>query len=165
MGGKQVCPRGFSLIEMMVATAVFSVGMGGMAALMLSATAGMQEAEFESFAHLQADAMAATLQLGPLALDHLANPPQTAPLCFESDHCTDIDWTISQYMLWRATLARELPGGHGVVCRDSTPGDGSAESPECSGDGPVVTKVFWQEPRQNNESGDDGRRAVVQVAR
>jgi type IV pilus assembly protein PilV len=148
---------------MLVATAVFSAGLGGMAALMLSATGGMQEAEFESIAHLQADAMAATLQLGPLALDHLANPPQTAPLCFESDHCSGLDWTTSQFLLWRASLKQDLPGGHGVVCRDSTPDDGTAESPECSGDGPVVTKVFWREPRQQHDSDKGERRAYVQV--
>ncbi|HKJ18883.1 MAG TPA: prepilin-type N-terminal cleavage/methylation domain-containing protein [Xanthomonadales bacterium] len=157
--------NGFSFIELMVATAVFSVGMGGMAALMLSASGGMAEAEYESIAHLQTDAMAATLQLGPLALEHLANPPQTAPLCFESNDCTGPDWTMNQYLLWRAQVARELPGGHGVVCRDSTPNDGNSESPSCSGDGPVVTKVFWKEPRQQNEAEAGARRAVVQIPR
>jgi type IV pilus assembly protein PilV len=163
MVGKHGVSGGFSLIEMLVATTVFSVGMSGMAALMLSAAGGMAEAEFESLAHLQADAMAATLQLSPLALEHLANPPQSAPLCFENDFCTDLDWAIGQYLLWRTRISQELPGGAGTVCRDSTPNDGDAGSPECDGSGPVVTKVFWEEPRHAHDADGGVRRAVVQV--
>jgi Tfp pilus assembly protein PilV len=70
------------LIEMLVATTVFSFGMGGMAALMLSAAGGMAEAEHESQSHLHAAAMAASLQLSPAALEHLAIPPPSVPLCF-----------------------------------------------------------------------------------
>lgn len=156
---------GFSLIETLVATTVFSFGMGGMAALMLSASGGMSEAEHETVAHLGAQAMAATLQLSPAALDHLANPPGSAPLCFEENTCSSEDWLIGQYLLWRAGLAQKLPGGSGVVCRDSTPIDGDGDAPACDGAGPAVTKVFWFEPRKVNEDGGGQRRAVVQVPR
>lgn len=153
------------MIEMLVATTVFSFGMGGMAALMLSAAGGMSEAEHETAAHLGAHAMAATLQLSPVALDHLANPPQFAPLCFEDESCTAEDWLSGQYLLWRARLARELPDGAGVVCRDSTPMDGNGGAPACDGSGPVVTKVFWLEPRHADDPDGGGRRAVLQLPR
>lgn len=164
MGNRNDC-GGFSLIEMLVATAVFSFGMGGMAALMLSAAGGMSEAEHETLARLNADAMAATLRLGPAALEHLANPPETTPLCFESDACTAEDWMAGQYLLWRARISRELPGGAGTVCRDSTPLDGEAAAPACDGGGPVVTKVFWIEPRHVHDPDGGARRAVVQLPR
>jgi len=154
---------GFSLIEMLVATTVFSFGMGGMAALMLSAAGGMSEAEHDTVAHLGAAAMVATLQLSPVALDHLANPPQFAPLCFEDDSCTAEDWLTGQYAVWRARLARDLPDGAGVVCRDSTPIDGEAGAPACDGSGPVVSKVFWTEPRHANDEDGGARRAVAQL--
>lgn len=163
--GKYSVWGGFSLIEMLVATSVFSFGMGGMAALMLSATGAMSEAGHETVAHLGADAMAATLQLSPAALEHLADPPGSVPLCFEASSCTSGDWALSRYSMWRARLARELPGGSGVVCRDSTPMDGEASAPACDGDGPAVTKVFWEETRRARDEDGGIRRAVVQLPR
>lgn len=154
---------GFSLIEMLVATTVFSFGMGGMAAMMLSAAGGMSESEHHSLAHLGAASMAATLQLSPTALQHMANPPGSAPLCFEQDGCTDADWAVARYLLWQSRLATELPGGRGMACRDSTPNDGTAEAPACDNTGPMVTKVFWEDPRRAHEPDGGKRRAVVQV--
>jgi len=156
---------GFSLIEMLVATTVFSFGMGGMAALMLSAAGGMAEAGHESQAHLDAATMAATLQLSPAALDHLANPPQTVSLCFEADTCTAEEWLASQYGLWRARVARELPGGLGLACLDSTPDDGDATDARCDGTEPAVIKVFWEETRHAHDPDGGARRSVLQVPR
>lgn len=156
---------GFSLIEMLVATAVFSFGMGGMAALMLASAGGMVEAEHHSVANLSAAAMAATVQLSPAALDHPVNPPESVPLCFEGDACTAEEWLGSRYHFWRLELERRLPGGAGVVCRDSTPMDGDAAAPACDGNGPAVTKVFWQETRHAHDDDGGSRRVVVQVPR
>lgn len=154
---------GFSLIEMLVATTVFSFGMGGMAAMMLSAAGGMSEAEHHSLAHLGAADMAATLQLSPAALQHLANPPGSTPLCFEQDGCSSEDWATARYLLWQTRIASELPGGRGMACRDSTPHDGTAEAPACDNAGPMVTKVFWEDPRRAHEADGGKRRAVAQV--
>lgn len=154
---------GFSLIEMLIATTVFSFGMGGMAALILSSAGGMAEAEHHSVAHLGAAAMAATVQLSPAALEHIANPPQSAVLCFEGDSCTAEEWLASQYHFWRLEVERTLPGGAGVLCRDATPMDGDAQAPACDGSGPAVTKVFWHETRHVHDDGGGNRRVVVQV--
>jgi prepilin-type N-terminal cleavage/methylation domain-containing protein len=153
---------GFSLVEMLIATTVFSFGMGGMAALMLGAAGGMAEAEHTTVAHLNAHAMAATLQLSPSALDHLAFPPDPVPLCFEGEDCTSEQWLSGQYALWRLHLARKLPGGAAVVCHDSTPLDGDALAPACDGAGPAVSKVFWRETRHEHDEDGGVRRAVVQ---
>ena len=155
---------GFSLVEMLIATTVFSFGMGGMAALMLSSAGGMAEAEHHSVAHLDAAAMAATLQLSPAALEHVANPPGSVPLCFEGSTCTAEEWLNSQYQLWRLGIQRKLPNGSGVVCRDSTPMDGDAMEPGCDGTGPAVTKVFWEETRHSHDHDGGIRRVVVQVS-
>jgi type IV pilus assembly protein PilV len=154
---------GFSLIETLVAMTVFSFGMSGMAALMLSAAGGMSEAEHHGMAHLHAANMAATLQLSPAALEHLANPPQSSPLCFEDASCTAEDWLIGQYMLWRSQVTLDLPAGAGVVCRDSTPMDGDASAPACDGSGPAVSKVFWEESRHAHDEDGGLRRAVGQI--
>ena len=156
---------GFSLIEMLVATTVFSFGMGGMAALMLSAAGGMAEAEHQSQAHLHAAAMAAILQLSPASLEHLAIPPQSAPLCFEDDSCSAEEWLAGQYSLWRASVARHLPNGQGLACLDSTPEDGNTADPQCDGAEPAVVKVLWEETRHAHDTDGGARRSVLQVPR
>lgn len=162
---KTAAAAGFSLIELLVATSVLSFGMGGMAALMLAASGGMSEAEHLTRGQLDAAAMAATLQLSPIALEHLANPPPSVPLCFEDNACTGDEWALSRYALWRARLARALPGGAGVVCRDSSPMDGNATAPACDGTGPQTVKVFWTEPRREHDQDGGVRRTVVTLPR
>lgn len=161
--GRPAAFGGFSLIEVLIATGVFSVGMSGMAALMLAAAGGMAEAERETVVHLGGAAMSATLQLGPAALEHLANPPASVPLCFEDRSCTHEDWILGRYLMWRARVRAELPNGEGVVCRDSTPMDGDDSDPACDGTGPVAVKVFWREPRHAHDEDGGIRRAVQQV--
>lgn len=154
---------GFSLIETMVATAVFSFGLAGMASMMLSAAGGMSEAERQTLATLHADAMAAALQMSPAALEHLANPPESVPLCFEVDDCTAEQWLTSRYVLWRSRVANDLPQSQGIVCRDASPMDGNREDAACDGDGGVVSKVFWTETRHQHDEDGGARRAVATV--
>ena len=154
---------GFSLIEVMIATAVFSIGMGGMSALVLSAAGGISESEHETTAHLHADAKAAMWQLSPLALNHLANPPGSAPRCFEDDICSNEEFSLGRYLRWQSQANQLLPDGEAVICRDSTPADGQAGSHECDGSGPIVSKVFWSEPRKEHEPDGGVRRTIVQI--
>lgn len=154
---------GFSLIEMLVATAVFSFGMGGMAALMLSSAGGMAEAEHHSIANLSAAAMAATVQLSPAALEHAIDFQDSVPPCFEGDTCSAEEWLGSQYQSWQHEIERTLPEGAGVICHDSTPMDGSAAAPACDNNGPAAAKVFWQETRHAHDDDRGNRRVVVHI--
>ena len=154
---------GFSLIEVLVATSLFSFGMGGMAALMLAAAGGMSESQHATVAYLGADAMAATLQLSPIALEHLENPSAAGAACFEVEGCTAEAYTLGQYTSWRVRMSQQLPGGAGVVCRDGSINDGTNQDPACDGTGPTVVKVFWQEPRRAHDADQGHRRATVHV--
>jgi len=61
---------------------------------------------------------------------------------------------------WQQYLQEELPAGSGMICRDSTPDDGSPDHPSCDGHGPVVIKIFWKESR-HQDADDGGLRRVV----
>ena len=49
----------------------------------------------------------------------------------------------ADFARWRTALANALPGGSGVICLDSSPGDGTAAAPACDGPGgQLAIKVF-----------------------
>jgi type IV pilus assembly protein PilV len=75
--------------------------------------------------------------------------PQTITDCGVASNCTAARMALLDYSQWSAALAREIPGGSGVVCIDSTPDDGSASASGCDGAGTMLAvKVFWSERGQ-----------------
>ena len=58
-----------------------------------------------------------------------------------------------------ADVPGRLPGGTGLVCRDSSPSDGTPGSPRCDGNGMLVVKVFWH--ARLRMAGVTGRHTVV----
>jgi type IV pilus assembly protein PilV len=51
---------------------------------------------------------------------------------------------------WSTQVAAILPAGNGVVCRDSTPNDGTVAAPACDGNGNAFAiKIFWTEKSDN----------------
>lgn len=127
--GKQ---QGFSLLEVLVAATVLSVGFTGLANLTLQSLSASGQARAQSAAALLAGEMHAQMRLAPLNYSH---------------------WSPD----WQQRAAAALPGGSGLVCRDATPDDGTAAHNACSGNGPLVVKLFWQAP------GDSAGRYVLVV--
>jgi type IV pilus assembly protein PilV len=138
---------GFSLVELSVAMAVFSMGLGSLSMMLLVAIHGTAEARHQTVAAIQVSSLAEMIAMSSDAYGHYINPPESGI------HAGNM-------ALWQSQLGNELPGGGGLVCRDSTPDDGNADNPSCDGTGGVVIKVFWTEPRQR-EPEDDGLRRLV----
>jgi type IV pilus assembly protein PilV len=118
---------GFSLIELTVATAIYSMGLGSLSLMMLLAVGGTTDARFET---------TAAMQLSSLAEMILMNPGGHA--------CTAEEMAAWQMATWRRALASQLPRGRGLVCRDGSPDDGSDGDTACDGQGGEVIKLFWQ---------------------
>lgn len=140
---------GFTLIELMVAAAIFSTGLGAFSLLLLMAIQGTAESGQQSFAVQQARALAESIRMTPDALPAFQEPSPGAD-CPTGSPCTPTQMGSFSILSWQRRLARDLPGGSGLLCRDGTPSDGTASTPECDGGGGLVVKVFWTEP------GDDG---------
>lgn len=126
---------GFSLIELSVATALLSMGLGGFSLLMALALKGTSDAGHQSLAAAQVSTMTELYLLS----GHSAPP-------------------TSDYQAWMDDISRWLPSGSGVLCLDSTPEDGDFEDPACDEMGHPVVKLFWQVPP---DDGDNGARRLV----
>lgn len=150
---------GFSMLELSVATAIYSMGLGGLSLLMLSAIQGTADARHRTVAVTEASSLAETILMNPAAFGHYMEPLAAADDdCLSGGACSGERLAASEMQRWQARLNRQLAQGSGLVCRDASPNDGDPTQPSCDGAGPVVVKVFWQEPPNGD---DDGQRRQV----
>ena len=156
---------GFSLIEVLIAATIFSSGLGGLSLLLLTAVMGTADASHLTFASTQASSLAEMIAMNSAASGHYINPPHGIGPCAIGQDCTGEQLASADVSHWLGELARELPMGSGVVCRDSTPDDGHSASSACDGAGSLVIKVFWMETRHQNEEDGGLRRLVARLPR
>ena len=148
--------KGFSLIELSMAMAIFSMGLGGLSLMMLVAIKGTTSADHQTIANMHSSSLAEMILMNSDAVGHYINPlPGQLAACIGADQSCSQDEFAAGFMLdWEAQLATDLPNGMGLVCHDGTPDDGDADMPSCDGSGGTVIKVFWQ------EASDDGNEVV-----
>ena len=160
MKRRNSCESGFSLIEVIVAAAIFSTGLGGLSLLLLTAVMGTAEAGHQTIASTRASSLAEMIAMNSAASGHYINPQPLAEPCMVGDDCSSEPLASADINHWLGELARELPRGSGLVCRDSTPDDGHAAAPACDGKGNLIVKVFWMETRHQDDE-DGGLRRLV----
>lgn len=154
---------GFSLIEVIIAAAIFSTGLGGLSLLLLTAVMGTAEASHLTFASTRASSLAELIAMNSAATGHYINPLPMAEPCAVGDDCSGGQLASADLDHWLGELAHELPGGSGLVCRDSTPDDGHSADPACDGSGNLVVKVFWLERRHQDDEDGGLRRLVARL--
>ena len=138
---------GFSLLEVMVAGVVASLGLSGLAALLIASVSGTTQAEHHTVAQLLASELAELMLISEAdAAVWLADPPVAATECGLASACTPAQFAQRNYLDWRLRTALDLPQGGGLACLDSSPNDGDAALPGCDGAGGVVVKLFWTGP-------------------
>ena len=161
---------GFTLIEVLVAIVIASIGLLGVAAMQASTLKNAGGARYRSQAIVlgqdMADRLRANLEgmmASNRAVDTGYNRPRTSindaayatpvPAC-RSGGCTPAQMAEDDLATWNARLAASLPRGTGVVCIDSgssttTPTfDGTTIDPQCDGLGTMFAiKIFWLDNR------------------
>jgi type IV pilus assembly protein PilV len=161
--------RGFSLIELTVATAIYSMGLGSLSLMMLLALHGTGGARLDTTAALHAASLAEMIAMSSDAVGHyLDQDLPAAGDCLHDAPCSIDGMAAANLAQWRARLAADLPRGNGLLCLDGTPNDGAGDDPACDGSGGPVIKVFWEAPaeRQASEpeaSGFEARRHVSRL--
>jgi type IV pilus modification protein PilV len=148
-----VACSGFSLIEVLIASTIFSLGLAGFSALLLASIISSADARREGIASIAAASLSELLRLNPVALDRYLNPPDyVSRICNGEVQCTPGQQADYDFRLWQLDLADSIRNARGLICRDGTPEDGVDGDGHCDGNGPLVIKIFWR--GQGVENGE-----------
>jgi len=111
--------QGFTLLEVMIALVIFSIGLLGLAGLQAGGLRSNTQAQFRTIATIQAYDMAERIRANPRGVadgDYNAfdDATPTAEDCI-SAACTAAEMATYDYYEWELTTQDVLPSGHGVV--------------------------------------------------
>jgi type IV pilus assembly protein PilV len=146
--------RGFTLIEVLVAIVVLSIGLLGLAGLQAISLQNNHSAYLRMQATLAANDMTDRMRanMGAVKAKNYNKPTAT-----QHTECKTTTGCSPQYMAendayeWNTNTLALLPSGAGVVCIDSTPNDADATpvDPQCDDKaaGSYVIKVWWKDDR------------------
>lgn len=155
---------GFTLLEVLVAIVVLSLGLLGLAGLQAATLRNNQTAYYRGIATQQAYDMADRIranQAGVRAGDYSNLPaglPAGNPNCFIAT-CSAANMAISDHRQWNTTNAGLLPGGNGsVVCEDGAAGAGCTAA---TGNWVFRVTVSWTE---RTEGGNVVQNFVTRVS-
>jgi len=143
--------RGFTLLEVLIAVVILSVGLLGLAALQATSLksnhASLIRSQIAILSYDMVDRMRANMPAVTLGDYHLPTSTQNAN-CTTTTGCTPTQMADHDYFEWLALIGGALPGGTGVVCRDGTGpvDDGtSVADHQCDGGPEFVVKLWWDE--------------------
>lgn len=178
--------RGFTLMEVLIALVIFSIGLLGIATLQMTGMKQTHNSHLRAVAVAQAQAMADRMRANMTAVNDgdynvgaagaaLASMPSDADVATdcEVNACTPAEMTVFDLAQWNdpngdydaVGLDDVLPGGVGMVCIDSTPNDGNSGAWACDYAGDVYAiKVQWTERGlDENENDTQTKRFVMRV--
>ncbi|MDZ3823251.1 MAG: type IV pilus modification protein PilV [Pseudoxanthomonas sp.] len=153
--------QGYSLLEVLIALLVFSIGLLGLAAMLVSAVKGNHQAYHHSQAVYVAEAMADGLRANLAAVNAGAYNTGgfiTGPTAAPCGPCTAAQTAARDRAAWAAMAAQRLPGG--AISVDCTAG--AAGGFTAAGYAGVCTLgVRWSEVGDTGQSQDVSQRAFT----
>lgn len=158
---------GFSLLEVLIASTMFSLGMAGVAALLWTNLSSSAQSRKTSVASVAAANLAEQIRLNSLAIDRYLNPPESVSKDCQSSGtgsgsgsgsgagagavvCTPQQQADYDFGSWQFELIEQLPHSAVKVCMDNTPEDGDVIDEQCDGGSLLVIKIFWATPPTAN---------------
>lgn len=143
--------QGFTLVEVLVAIVVLSIGLLGLAGLQATGLRNNHSAYLRTQATLQAYDIIDRMRANVLGQSAYYSTPTGKNCEGASANCSPADLADYDRSQWNAANANILPSGTGVVCRDTSPDDGTSTAPACdnAADAPVV-KVWWIDERDGS---------------
>ncbi|MCB1865627.1 MAG: type IV pilus modification protein PilV [Chromatiales bacterium] len=136
--------RGFTVWEVLVAVVLLAVGLLGIAGLQLSSLQGNHSAYQRTLVTAMASDISERIRANENDCDCIT----------DNDTCTTSQLVACTPSGWNTELASQLPEGEGIVCRDSTPDDGTGSGlgdAGCDNSGDVYAiKVWWRDNRNPN---------------
>ncbi len=156
---------GFSLLEVLIASTIFSLGLAGFAALLLASIIGSAEARKEGIASLAAANLSEQIRMNPIALEQYLNPAEyVSRICSGNGLCTPEQQADYDFRLWQLELADSIQNARGLVCHDGTPQDGVEGDHHCDGTGPLVIKIFWIGHGFVDQDGSNTHRFILEIS-
>ncbi len=157
---------GFTLVEILIAIVIFSIGLLGIAGLQVAGMRFTHGSQLRSIAVAQAETMADLMRANEFgvqagfynvktAMPTNANPDCAAAVCTAQERATyDLKaWNTTTQGAPLQSNQDVLPQADGIVCRDATPNDGTSGAWACDNTGNVYAiKIEWQE---RTIGGDD----------
>ncbi|MFZ1642728.1 MAG: type IV pilus modification protein PilV [Candidatus Contendobacter sp.] len=149
---------GFTLLEVLVAVVVLSVGLLGLASLQVNGLQFNHSAYLRTQATLLAEELADRMRAnrpGFTANNYdnpSVNPVALVAACRTVAGCTAAQMAQNDLAEWQRVLARVLPNGQGVVCRDVVPIEAASTpaAPSCGGGNTYTIKIWWDDRRADN---------------
>lgn len=139
---------GFGMLEILVALAIFSLAIAGLAGLSLanlrSAAGSHFNVQATYIAEELADSMRANLE-GYETGNFISTPEVGEKVCSIDSECTAQEQAQYDSGKWQKHALYELPGGVAILCMDSTPNDGTPDAPACDNAGLNTVKIFWKD--------------------
>ena len=164
MQSPNIACSGFSLIEVLVASTVFSLGLAGFSALLLASIISSADARRQGIASMAAASLSEQLRLNPVAIDRYLEPPEyVSRICTGGLPCTPEQQADYDFRLWQLALADSIRNARGLICYDETPEDGVDGDGRCDGIGPLVIKIFWRGQGTDNDGNAKQHRYTLQV--
>lgn len=161
---------GFTLVEVLVALFVLSVGIIGAAATQSKARAAAHQLALNAAAVQLASSLAERMRANPVAMaapdganpylqldyDSTAGPPPAPVSCYGDDACAPAALAAFDVYETSRLLHDGFPQGRVRVCRDAAPWDAAADrlSWDCAaGPGaPIVIKIGWRGAEGDGQS-------------
>ena len=152
--------QGFTLVEILIAVVIFSIGLLGIAGLQVAGMRFTHDSRLRSLAVAQAESMADMMRANAFGVEKgFYNKAKTAMPSSSAKDCSTVvcnaeERTIYDLVVWNVkdqgplknANPNVLQDGDGVVCRDSTPNDGATGNWKCDDLGNVYAiKVQWTE--------------------
>lgn len=141
--------RGLTLLEVLVAFVVLSVGLLGLLGIMVNGMKLTATSTNRAVATQHAHGMAETIRASIPAVASYFSPTASVDSgCFSSAGCSQPSLAGTEYDLWQKQLAGALPSGAGMICRSATM-SGNPDGWACTAGAadPLVIKVCWDEAR------------------
>lgn len=146
---------GFTLLEVLVAVVVLSIGLLGLASLQVNGLQFNHSAYLRTQATLLAEELADRMRANRpgFIANNYDNPVAAlnAP-CRAAAGCTVAQMAQNDIAEWQQALAALLPNGQGVVCLDTVPIEAASTptAPSCNGGNTYAIKIWWDDRRADN---------------
>jgi type IV pilus assembly protein PilV len=147
-----------TLLEVLVALVVLSIGLIGLAGLQSSSlrlnSSAYMRSQATALAYDMADRVRSNIDAGTAYNDPTATEKST---CENATGCSAAEMAQHDMFHWNAQIADYLPSGAGTICLDSTPATAA-----CDGAGDTyVIRVTWDDDRSGAADVNDPNENIL----